>query len=98
MAASAEDRHVIRFRSAAGKYNFLGLGAQDGRNRTPRAVQFAAGLLSKLMNARCIAEYLGHQRSHRQKHFGRYRRGGVVVEVKSGHGFHYNLISTWRIG
>ena len=32
------------------------------------------------------------------KHFGRYRSGRVVIEVIAGHGVHYNLISTWRIG
>ncbi len=94
MPAGAENRHVVGFRAAAGEHNFFGLGAQHGRHRAPRAVQCATGFLSKLMDARSVAKYLGHQGSHGLKHFGRYRSGRVVIEVVGCHGVHYNLIST----
>src|ERR1700746_4045341 len=98
VAVRPKYRHIIRFRSAAGENNLLALGPQHSRYGAAGTIQFPAGLLAKLVDTRSVAEHRRHQRSHGPKHFGRYRGGCVVIEVVAGHGFHYNLISTWRIG
>src|SRR5262249_16996531 len=98
VAASAEDRHVVRFRAAAGEDDLFGLSPEHPCNRAPRLIENRASLLAEPVNARGVSKYGCHQGSHSLEHFRRNRSGRIVIEVVGWHGFHYNLISTWRTG
>src|SRR5262249_54966785 len=55
----APDREVVRFGAAACKYNFGGITADQAGHRRSRFVQRRLRLLSKAMDARCVAEDFG---------------------------------------
>ena len=81
----AEQGQVVAFGAAAGE-DYLGSATvQQLGNMFARALDRRPCLLSLLMNGRGVPELLEEVGTHRLKHFGQKRAGGVVVEIHPAH-------------
>src|SRR5664280_2411486 len=86
----AKQRQVVALSASAGEDDLRRTAVQQFRNLLARMLYRGARLLSLLMNGRCIAELLEEVGTHGLKHFGKKRRGGVVVEVDPLHFWLYS--------
>ena len=81
----AANGDVARFGAAAGKDDFVGRGADQGRDLGARCFYRVVGAAAKTVRRRRIAELAAQIWQHGVEHRGIDRRGGVVVEIDRAH-------------
>jgi hypothetical protein len=76
---------VVAVGAAPGEDDLGRLGAEQGRDRRPRAVEHGLGLLAEVVDARCIAPGIFRHTTEAIES-GRYKgRRGVVIQVDARH-------------
>ena len=81
----AEQSQVVAFGAAAGKDNLGSATVQQLGNLLACPLHRRPRLLSLLMDGRGVPKLLEEVGTHRLKHFGQKRAGGVVVEIHPAH-------------
>ena len=83
----ALDRQIIRLGPAAGKIDLPRSRIDKSRYLSACFLHRRTGVLPKHMDTGRITKPLLKERPHGFQHFGAYRRGSVMVEVYTSHGF-----------
>ena len=81
----AKQRQVVALGASAGEDDFRRTAVQQFRNLLACVFHRRPRLLSLLVNRRSVAEPLEEVGTHGLKHFGKKRRGRVIVEVDPMH-------------
>ncbi len=88
-AHHAEHRHVVRFSTAAGEYDFVGTGVNQAGQLPPRRLQPLLGALAEMMDAGSVTIHLTETSHYCLQNFRRDGGGGVVVEIEALHYFSF---------